>query len=248
MASPLVGVALLAAGAGALNQVQERELDARMPRTRCRPLPAAQIGPRAALACAAALLLAGLALLARAGAPAALLGLGATLWYNVLYTPLKRRSALAPVAGALVGAAPPAIGWVSAGGTLADPRLASLCGLLLLWQLPHVALLALAHNDEHAAAGLPVPVGAAARRRLALAARLGVLGCAAGGLLLPLAVAPAERLVLAAAALALAASARGVGAAEAAACRRALRAVNVYLVLVLLLAVLAGVHAARTWA
>jgi protoheme IX farnesyltransferase len=239
---PLAGLALLAGGAGALNQVQERELDARMPRTRRRPLPAGEVEPREALLFSVSLLLPGLLLLQCGGRPVtALLGLGAVIWYNGIYTPLKRRTALAPFAGAFVRAIPPAIGWISAGGVPGDPRLTALCALLVLWQVPHVGLLLLAHGEEHAAAGLPVPVGAGPRRILARTAFLGVLATAAGGLFFPfLSLAAPAHLLLAAAATTTVAAARGVPSGERAVCRRAFRAVNAYLVLILVLAVLTG--------
>jgi protoheme IX farnesyltransferase len=237
---PLAGLALLVGGAGALNQVQERELDARMPRTCRRPLPAGEVVPRGALLFSVSLMLPGLLLLQRGGgSAAALLGLGAVLWYNGVYTPLKRRTALAPLAGALVGAIPPAIGWVSAGGAPGDPRLAACCALLVLWQVPHVGLLLLTHGEEHAAAGFPVPVGAGPRRILARTVFLGVLGTAAGGVLFPLPpTATPARLLLAVAAAALVAAARRVPVGDCGACPRAFRAVNAYLALVLLVAAL----------
>jgi heme o synthase len=239
---PLAGLALLAGGAGALNQCQERDLDARMPRTCRRPLPAGEVGPRQALLFSVCLMAPGLLLLqGGGGSTAALLGLGAVLWYNGVYTPLKRRTALAPVAGAIVGAIPPAIGWFSAGGAPGDPCLAALCGLLVLWQVPHVGLLLLANGEECAAAGLPAVAGAGPRRRLARVVVIGLLGTAAGGLLFPLPPSSVTvRLLLAVAAAALLAAGRGLHDGDRTAGRRAFIAVNAYLVLVLLLAVLAG--------
>jgi protoheme IX farnesyltransferase len=239
---PLAGLFVLACGCGALNQYQERELDALMPRTRRRPLPAGEIRPRAALKAAVCLLTAGVLLLQRGGGgAAALLGVLAVLWYNGIYTGLKRRTALALLPGAAVGALPPAIGWVCAGGAIADPRLGALCALLFLWQVPHFGLLLLTHGDEYARAGLPVASDLLPRRQFARLVLFCLLGTAAGGLLLPLPEAAAGlRALRAAAALALAGCCRGVLVGGPPGARRAFHAVNAYLLLVLVLAVAAA--------
>jgi len=105
---PLGGLFLLACGCGALNQYQERDLDALMPRTRIRPLPAGEIRPREALRFAVCLILSGTFLLQRGGGTAAaVLGLAAVILYNGAYTGLKSRTALALLPGAAVGAIPP---------------------------------------------------------------------------------------------------------------------------------------------
>ncbi len=152
---PAAGTLALALGASALNQVQERELDAHMERTLGRPIPAGRVGPRGALWLSALLLGAGeLTLLAGSGA-AAVLGALAVIWYNGVYTPLKRRTPFAAVPGAFVGAVPPAIGWVSAGGFLLDPRLGVLCLFFFLWQVPHFWLLLRHTSADCQRAGLP---------------------------------------------------------------------------------------------
>ncbi len=152
---PWLGVFLLACGAGALNQYQERESDARMERTRGRPLPSGKVRPGAALAAAATLIALGLLVLAAGGLTPVLLGGLAVAWYNAGYTPLKRATAYAAVPGALTGAFPPAIGWVFAGGRPGDPRLFALCLLLFVWQVPHFWLVVLERGREYEQAGLP---------------------------------------------------------------------------------------------
>lgn len=133
----LAGTALSAGGTNALNQWWERALDARMERTRDRPLPAGELVPRAALAFGAALAAAGVALLA-AGTTAltAALAAATVLVYVTVYTPLKRRSPVCTYVGALPGALPVLGGWAAAGRGLSATGWA-LFGLLALWQLPH---------------------------------------------------------------------------------------------------------------
>lgn len=149
-------VFLLACGSSALNQFQEQDLDARMARTRKRPLPSGSITPHHALLVSIALLATGLAVLAGTSTlRTAMLGLVAIGWYNGLYTFLKKRTALAFLPGAIVGMIPPAVGWTAASGSLLDPRLAIISLVFFLWQIPHVWLLLLQYGDEYEQAGLP---------------------------------------------------------------------------------------------
>jgi protoheme IX farnesyltransferase len=152
----LLGTLLLALGASALNEVQESRLDARMQRTRNRPLPAGRISRLAGLAIGGGLAAGGFAiLLVCHGWAPALLGALALVWYNGLYTPLKRVTAFAIIPGALIGSLPPAIGWAAAGGSLASPAMLSLCLLFFLWQVPHFWMLMLLHDQDYGRADFP---------------------------------------------------------------------------------------------
>jgi len=184
---PVVGaVLLLACGASALNQYQEQDIDARMKRTRARPLPSGSIAASHALALSCALVLAGTALLAYTfGAKAALLGLFALIWYNGIYTHLKKLTAFAAVPGAAVGMVPPAIGWVSAGGALLDPRLAAICFLFFLWQVPHFWLLILDNGKDYEQAGLPSLTRVMNRPQIARVTFVWIIAAAIAGLSLP---------------------------------------------------------------
>lgn len=186
-----LGATLAALGACALNQVLERERDARMDRTRGRPLPSGRLGARAATALALGLLAAGGALAGCAGpAPLVLTALGAVL-YALVYTPLKARTPLAFIPGAASGALPPLVGWTAAGGEL-DGTAALLAALLLAWQVPHVAAIDWVHRDDHRRGGLRTLAvvapggGASAAAALlgaaALVATATALGHAQGGL------------------------------------------------------------------
>ena len=150
----LLGTALVAGGTNALNQVAERDVDALMHRTRARPLPAGRLTPAAATVFACAAAAAGLAELAAfVNRPTALLAAATLLSYVFVYTPLKRRTSLATLVGAIPGALPIVGGWAAAGGPL-DVRAGVLFGLMFLWQIPHFLALAWIYRDDYARAGL----------------------------------------------------------------------------------------------
>jgi heme o synthase len=154
--STVTGTLLLAMAASALNEVQESHIDAQMERTRNRPLPSGVVSARAAIGLA--LILAGLGtviLFATRGGIPALLGLLAMVWYNGIYTPLKRITAFAVVPGSVIGALPPAIGWSASGGALGEPALLALCFVFFMWQVPHFWILSLRHHRDYARAGFP---------------------------------------------------------------------------------------------
>jgi protoheme IX farnesyltransferase len=187
MLTPVAAVFFLACGASALNQYQERDIDARMERTRGRPLPAGVISPALGLSFSLVMMLAGLVLLVPSGGVQALvLGLLALFWYNGLYTGLKKVTAFAAVPGAAVGMVPPAIGWVSAGNELGDPRLLSVCFVFFLWQVPHFWLLLLRHGKEYEEAGLPSLTRVMTRPQLSRVTSVWIAAAAVSGLMLPL--------------------------------------------------------------
>ncbi len=183
--SASMGVLLLALGACALNQVQDRRLDARMTRTRRRPIPRGAVTARGAFAFAVLLILGGfLILLLLHTLSAALLGLSAVAWYNGVYTHLKRVWAFAVVPGALIGALPPAIGWAAAGGDPGDPRVVALAFFFFIWQVPHFWLLLFLHGRDYEEAGLPSLTLLFGRRQLASLTFIWMLATFASGLLL----------------------------------------------------------------
>jgi protoheme IX farnesyltransferase len=151
------GVFLLAAASSVLNQVQERASDALLRRTCQRPLATGQLPAGTGMAIGLLLGSGGLAVLAAGtGARPALLGLLALAWYLAVYTPFKRISPLAVVAGTPCGAVPPLMGWLAAGGALPAPQPLALALVMLLWQVPHYWLLALPERGELRAAGFRV--------------------------------------------------------------------------------------------
>ena len=150
------GIWLLAAGCSALNQWQEQDLDSRMQRTQSRPLPAGKLQPKTALLLSAVAICGGLSLLALLpGKLALLLGVLAVIWYNGIYTPLKRRTPFAALPGAVCGALPPMIGWTGAGQPLLAPEILILAGTLFIWQIPHSWLLLCMHRNDLRLSGLP---------------------------------------------------------------------------------------------
>jgi heme o synthase len=157
----MLGVLLLCCGALSLNQYQERGLDVLMERTRMRPIPSGRIAPANALAFSLVLFLLGFSLLLPTTRGEGVAGLGACalFWYNGVYTPLKRKSAFAAVPGALIGAVPPAMGWLAGGGALQDPKLLALCFFFFLWQVPHSWLFLTAYEGDYKRAGIPTVTG-----------------------------------------------------------------------------------------
>lgn len=156
LAALLLGTALSAAGAAALNQYLERDADARMTRTRSRPIPAGRIAPAWGLGLGLALATTGVLWLAwRINLLTAGLALATTILYVAVYTPLKRRTPLNTLIGAVPGAIPPMMGWTAVTGAL-DPGAWVLFGILYLWQLPHFLAIAWLFREDYARGGFPM--------------------------------------------------------------------------------------------
>ena len=150
---PLLGIFFLACGSCALNQYQEQRTDGLMERTRKRPIPSGRMSPSVALFCSVLMILTGFTFLCRPPMPSLFLGLLALLWYNGVYTYLKRKTTFASVPGAIIGMIPPAIGWISGGGSLSDTGLWGLSLFFFLWQVPHFWILALQHAHDYEKVG-----------------------------------------------------------------------------------------------
>jgi protoheme IX farnesyltransferase len=153
---PVLGIFILACGSAALNHYQDKDKDALMKRTINRPIPSGKISPNWALFIAILEIALGTYIIyLGSNFLAAQLGLLALIWYNGIYTPLKRKTAFAVVPGSIIGAIPPMVGWVAGGGELADPRLLVLAFFFFIWQVPHFWLLMLKYGKEYEAAGYP---------------------------------------------------------------------------------------------
>lgn len=149
----LVGTAMVAAGTNALNQYVERDHDAKMQRTRRRPLPAGRITPRAALLFSAGIAIAGTVYLGLAvNWLTAFLGAFTLTSYIFVYTPLKRVSTLCTIIGAVPGAIPPMMGWTAATGELGLGAWI-VFGILFFWQLPHFMAISWIYREDYARGG-----------------------------------------------------------------------------------------------
>ncbi len=148
-----LGVFLLSGGASALNQWQEHRFDAMMERTCKRPIPAGLISASGALQTSVFLIVAGAAVLLLNGWIPMVLGLLNVVFYNLMYTKLKRVTTLAVFPGGLVGSLPPMIGWTSMGGNLFDPPIVFLASFIFLWQVPHFWLLIIKYGKQYEQAG-----------------------------------------------------------------------------------------------
>ncbi len=154
LANTLLGTALVAGGTNAWNQIRERDVDGRMARTRRRPLPSGRVTTGAAIWFATAITTGGVVYL---GLTVNLLtaGLAALTFasYVLLYTPLKRKTSLNTLVGAVPGALPIVGGWTAAGGSL-GVAVVALFWILFLWQLPHFLALAWLYREDYRASGL----------------------------------------------------------------------------------------------
>jgi protoheme IX farnesyltransferase len=155
-AALLLGVALVVAGAAAFNNVIEKDVDARMERTRSRALPAGVISPRRALIFATVLSLAGLAILFLHVSPLVCgIVLFGMLVYVAVYTPSKRLTSHSTLIGAVAGAIPPVAGY-AAGAHAIDATALLLCVILACWQMAHFFAIGIYRADDYRSAGLPI--------------------------------------------------------------------------------------------
>ncbi|MCA1746499.1 MAG: protoheme IX farnesyltransferase, partial [Bacteroidales bacterium] len=163
----LFGILFMAMGSSTFNQVQERKTDGLMSRTAGRPLPAGRISLPGAIIAGSLLSLSGFILLLLTGSLLpAVIGLFTLLWYNLIYTPLKRVTPFAVLPGAIIGALPPLIGWTAAGGALNDKEIILISFFLFIGQMPHYWLLIMKVGDEFRDAGLPVITDIFSKRQL----------------------------------------------------------------------------------
>ncbi|HEX8031896.1 MAG TPA: heme o synthase [Vicinamibacterales bacterium] len=152
----LAGTFLVAGGAAAINQVWERKTDRLMRRTRLRPVADMRLSVMQGTSFGLLLTIAGAAELAYFLNPlSAIVALLTTASYILFYTPLKLRTSLSTIAGAVPGALPAVIGWAAATNTLSIEAWV-LFGIVFMWQMPHFLAIAWMYRDEYARAGMPL--------------------------------------------------------------------------------------------
>ncbi|HXG88940.1 MAG TPA: heme o synthase [Vicinamibacterales bacterium] len=152
----IVGTALVAGGASALNQFWERDTDRLMRRTQARPLPDGRLHPQDAMWFGIALTAIGVAQLALGvNRLTAIVAALTAASYVLLYTPLKLRTSLSTIVGAIPGALPAVIGWTAATNTLSIEGWV-LFGIVFMWQMPHFLAIAWMFRDDYARAGIPL--------------------------------------------------------------------------------------------
>ncbi|MBU1096342.1 MAG: hypothetical protein CVV23_15615 [Ignavibacteriae bacterium HGW-Ignavibacteriae-2] len=184
---PTFGVFLLAGGSSALNHYQEREYDALMFRTKNRPIPSGEISNSTALIFAAFLILTGSAVIyLSSNLTAWILGVIALIWYNLIYTPLKRINSLAVIPGSVIGAIPPVIGWAATGRSIMEPEILALALFFFIWQIPHFWLLLLIHGEDYERAGYPSLTSVFDKSQLSRITYIWILALAISSLLIPL--------------------------------------------------------------
>ncbi len=174
-----LGLLLLACGSAVINHIQEHRTDALMQRTKSRPIPSGKISVRSAV------ILSSVLLYYSGGELALGLAVLNLLWYNGFYTPLKRVSSLAILPGALVGAIPPAVGWVAAGGYVFDKEIIIISFFFFIWQVPHFWLLLMSLDQEYRKAGFPTITKYFSRDQLSRIIFIWMAATVVTGLLIP---------------------------------------------------------------
>ena len=180
-----LGIFFMACAASVLNHVQESQTDALMHRTRNRPIPAGKISKGKVLIIFALEFVTGAIILAlKTNITTFILALLALIWYNFIYTYMKRISAHAVIPGSVIGAIPPLAGWAASGGELADPRAWVMALFFFVWQVPHFYLLVMKYGEQYEKAGIPSLTGQYSERIIRLMIFLWILTTAIASLFL----------------------------------------------------------------
>ena len=183
----IIGVFLLACGSAILNQLQEWKLDKVMNRTKSRPIPSGRISKSHALILSILFVGFGEMILFQVSGWATFnLGIIALLWYNAIYTPMKKITSLAVVPGALIGAISPWIGWAGTGSDVFSLTMISLGFFFFIWQIPHFWLLLLIYDKDYEEAGFPTLTQKFSHRQLKRVTFVWIMALAVSCMLIPL--------------------------------------------------------------
>ncbi len=165
-----LSVLLVAMGVSTLNQVQEYKSDAKMDRTKHRPIASGKMTPKTGMIIAVVLIVLSMLLIySLLGLTGVNIFMFAFIWYNAMYTPLKKKSALAVIPGAILGVIPPAIGWLVAGHSLKELEFIAIAAYYFIWQVPHFWLLVMLFHGDYKNGGYPTAMrlfGQASLQRL----------------------------------------------------------------------------------
>ncbi|MDH4262813.1 MAG: protoheme IX farnesyltransferase [Spirochaetia bacterium] len=173
---PVLGILLIGLSSAALNQIQDQKLDLKMKRTQGRPLPSGRVTTGFAWAYVLLYFFIGVSILfVKTNIIAGALGISAYVWYNGIYTYLKRISPIAVIPGSVIGGVPPAVGWAAAGGDILDPYILSICIFMVIWQIPHFWLLLFLYGNDYHAAGLPTLTKIISERSLQILTFIGIV-------------------------------------------------------------------------
>lgn len=184
---PTLGIFLLAMASSSLNHFQESDIDGLMNRTKDRPIPSGRIKGINVLYVTFMLFILGSSILIlSSNATALLLGWLAFVWYNLIYTPLKRKYAFAVFPGSVIGALPPMIGWVAAGGNPLASQILALALFFFIWQVPHFWLLILLYGKDYEDAGLPTLTQIFSNSQLSRITFVWIIGLSTSCFLIPL--------------------------------------------------------------
>ncbi|MBE2280252.1 MAG: protoheme IX farnesyltransferase [Ignavibacteriaceae bacterium] len=183
---PVLGIFILACASAAINHLQEKDIDILMKRTKSRPLPSGTMSVNEVIFTVIALIIAGsLVLIINGNITVLLLGYTALIWYNVIYTPLKRKSAFAVIPGSVIGSIPPVAGWVAAGGNILDSGSLLLAFFFFIWQIPHFWLLILFLNRDYMNSGLPTVLEKFSKNQLSRITFTWIVATAFSGIMFP---------------------------------------------------------------
>lgn len=180
-------VFLLASGSSALNHFQESASDALMQRTKNRPIPSGEVLSSTVMKFGIILIVPG-SLILYFSSNLIVLGLGliAVIWYNLIYTPLKKVTAFAIIPGSFIGSIPPLIGWTAAGGYILDIEILTFASFFFIWQIPHFWLLLLIFDDDYRTAGFPTLTKMFDQNQLSRITFFWIISLAFSSLLIPL--------------------------------------------------------------